>query len=468
MGLRGLLRGSRSATLCLWHTRSNHGKLLAEGLRSWHSTLTSLQAYPSAPEVGFPALLLGQYYQVGLRSMCLAGLPSFIAAQASFEIIAALNVAERLTRLSMAISTSRSVRRMSSAVAALVEYCWPDLLDIFTLPLQAHAYLQALGLLYPGYALPPLRSFNPLSPASPLAVSSPSLSTISSLSGVLSSTAVMLWTFEKLRRTLMTYLFESMPSVLQIVKIDMSSFSAGYQGEVIPYGWPSPQGEPDLESPAITPNAGPASDTRNAQPRSGPAPTPRPETNPDIVVTARTSSVDRTQGSLLITLEVQNADNTERNGAHAGYAVQEELSGADDDAQERRLLNEDRASGNRFPVTDVAYLCESLNSHLTRLVGNTIMLPLRMLLLQRMLLSFSPATYSWHVPSQSILWYPKTGREMYTLGGRLLICCGLECATRMALWLGEVAIVIWQRRRTARLMRNDDGNIESDSSEVHT
>lgn len=160
--------------------------------------------------------------------------------------------------------------------------------------------------------------------------------------------------------------------------------------------------------------------------------------------TPRVTAVEQENGSMIIGIHNGETEHDAGPGYDALHVSREETARGDvgSPAPGRNIL-----IGASQTTIDVAYLVDSLDSHVARIVGNLIILPFRMLLLQHIVASFRRADYSWIGPGRSAYWLPGNRKEMQVFCGRLLFCCGLECATRMAMWTSEVGILLWWRKR---------------------
>lgn len=340
-----------------------------------------------------------------------------------------------------------------------------EVVDILAIPLLIHATLQTLEICGASFLVPPRAAMLPRTSSSPLSISTRASGGLNVFLAILLSPAATAWSYEWMRKDVIWYLHSSLPPALQFAGEVRSSI-------VQPLSWLHGRLHSVAEmitalrrpirSDSVVETVAEPGQTqilRRARPlgdheqtivmQEGTVAATAEGFHGQFVATdgsaARASSVDRSQAWIVGTIQTGEDEHTVEGDSGLIVNVREE--------QHEHGLIGDLQTIEYYPlnfpqtVVDIAYLSDSLNSHIARLLGNAVMMPLRMLLLQHLVGSFRLASYSWSRSSRNDFWFPGSRKDALTFGGRILFSCGLECATRVALWMGEVSIVAWRRRR---------------------
>lgn len=268
-----------------------------------------------------------------------------------------------------------------------------------------------------------------------------------------------MWSYERTRSILMNYLDESLPSLLPLV--DIKSTNILYQWVVKlwrkvvrPSRAPESISEDEIGESSQLEQAllhieqtshHLGQETREDEDRIANEQRDR-QSRPDGLSTARISSVDRAQGSMVLTFQIEETiDEVDVDRLANLGSLPPDYH--DRDSSQRRSHSEDHRPSALATTAEAAYLIKSLNLHLTAIIGNLILVPLRMLVIQRVVGAFQPSDYSWHSLPRPAYWFPRSRKETGVFCSRMLFCLGLECTARMAFWISEVGVVFWQERR---------------------
>lgn len=345
------------------------------------------------------------------------------------------------------------------------------------MPLTTHSILQSLRLLPSNHVLPPRRAFSLRAPHSPFYPTPSSEGVSAYLSSQLFAPGLLVWLFERAESWVAGRAYESW--ALHTVLRRVSIISAGLS---IPSTRAARSAEVRYEDPTdsvreVVTGRGEALDPSphgdeavhfegRADDQAGSLTRPPAEIDAPYLNTvgiqqeldaaqndisrARISSVDAAEGSMAITVQVGEATES----LLVDPLELSEFSPSLSDRHQRQGRSRTRSTPHRT-LAPVVSPTDMFQNHLAALVANVMVAPLRLLVLQRVALTFR-RNYTWTSSPRMFLWYPRSSKDIFALCNRWLLSCGLELIVRLGLWAGELAYVTWQRPGQVAAKRSNE------------